>query len=136
LHQARRRFVLLENAPHHQLHQLPLGENPTEEEPEVIEVNHWDRCWKENDEWVTDFPPPPGFDGWQQGEWPSRNYQRACTPEEAEILNASEAAADAEELSEAEKLRDDWFALLRSGTEPAEAANLSDSEGSTCCTGP
>lgn len=87
-----------------------------------MEVNHWDRCWKENDEWVTDFPPPPGFDGWQQGEWPSRNYQRACTPEEAEILNASEAAADAEELSEAEKLRDDWFALLRSGTEPAEAA--------------
>lgn len=52
------------------------------------------------------------------------------------ILNASEAAADAEELSEAEKLRDDWFALLRSGTEPAEAADLSDSEGSTCCTGP
>ena len=117
--------ALLENTPHHQLHQLPLGGNPTEEEPEVEEVNLWDRCWKEEDEWVTDFPPPPGFEGWQQGEWGSRNYQRVCTTEEAAILEANHAAADAEELSGEEELRDSWFQLLKTGLEDRSEADAS-----------
>ena len=77
------------------------------------EIDLTDRCWKEEDEWVTDFPPPPGFDGWQSGQWGDRNYQRACTAEEAAILEADLAADIADELSEEEELRDAWFAMLR-----------------------
>ncbi len=39
-----------------------------------------------------------------------RNYHRACTAEEAAILEADLAADIADELSEEEELRDAWFA--------------------------
>ena len=62
---------------------------------------------------MTSFPPPPGFDGYQKREWGSWGYERECTPEEVELLDAHSAAAEAEELGEGEKLRDAWFAMLR-----------------------
>jgi hypothetical protein len=39
----------VEGAQHHQLHQLPLGENPTQEEKEPEEIDLSDRCWKDED---------------------------------------------------------------------------------------
>ena len=91
------------------------------------EIDLTDRCWKEEDEWVTDFPPPPGFDGWQSGQWGDRNYQRACTAEEAAILEADLAADIADELSEEEELRDAWFAMLR-GEMSDEAGDEEEAE--------
>ena len=76
-------------------------------------------CWRDDDGiWMTTFPPPPGFDGQENGTWDGfAYYERACTPEEAALLDAHEAAARAGEQAEltadAEARRDSWFAGLR-----------------------
>ena len=113
--------ALLQTAPHGQFGQLPLGENPTGEEDEPTEIDLSDRCWKDEDGvWMTDFPPPEGFAGYQKCEWgnPGTLYERECTGEEIAILEADAAAARAAERAEEEQLRDDWFELLK-----AEAAD-------------
>ena len=46
------------------------GNDPPVDPPEGDSFDHprlW-QCW-ETEEWRTDFPPPPDFDGPQQGEW-------------------------------------------------------------------
>ena len=75
-------------------------------------------CGVADGTWITTFPPPPGFDGYENCEWDCFTwYERACTPEEAELLDANEAAAAAEEEAEltafAEAERDSYFAKLR-----------------------
>lgn len=67
--------------------------------------------------WMTSFPPPPGFEGYQNVEWDGdRWYERACTAEEAELLDAHQAAAEAarraELTADAEAERDSFFAKL------------------------
>jgi hypothetical protein len=111
------RALLEDSPPHLQLPQLPLGENPTgEEEDEDPGIDLSDRCWRDEDEgmWMTDFPPPPGFDGYESGEWGSTRYERECTASEVAILEADRAADRAAERSEDEVLRDGWFELLKS----------------------
>ena len=113
--------ALLESAPDGQVGQLPLGGNPTAgpEEDEGIDLS--DRCWKDEDGvWMTDFPPPEGFAGYQKCEWgnPGTLYERECTGEEIAILEADAAAARAAERAEEEQLRDAWFEMLK-----AEAAD-------------
>ena len=50
---------------------------------------------------MTTFPPPPGFDGHENRRWDGFNYyERACTPEEVELIEAHDAAAEAEEFAE------------------------------------
>ena len=122
----------VEGARHSQLGQLPLGENPTEEEKEPEEIDLSDRCWKEEDEWVTDFPPPPGFDGWQQGKWSDYNYQRACTEEETAILDADQAQAEAEELADEQALRDAWFRMLSAPDQADAEVPVNDRNGPDC----
>jgi hypothetical protein len=75
--------------------------------------------WRNEDgEWMTIHPPPPDFLGHQNCEWDGdRWYERACTPEEAALLDAHEAAmvkADRCELQAyAEAQRDRFFEKLR-----------------------
>lgn len=107
-----------EPARHCQLCQLPLGESPTGEDvspPEEDEASGLStRCWQDEEGgWMTNFPPPTGFDGYEKGHWRDYGYKRDCTAEEAEILDASEDAAQAEEQAEDAAVRDAWFALLR-----------------------
>jgi hypothetical protein len=90
--------------------------SPTADKEEVERVHLWDPCWKdENGVWMTDFPPPPGFTGYQSCEWndPDRSYKRECSSEEAELLDADEAAAEAEERADEERLRNERFERLR-----------------------
>ena len=118
--------ALLESAPHSQFGQLPQSGNPTgvdfEEEEEVPESDLSERCWWNEDDavWMTDFPPPPGFDGWEKGKWGSFRYERECTDEEAAVLDASAAAAEADEREDEEKLRDFWFSTLQAGLDDDE----------------
>jgi hypothetical protein len=92
-----------------------------------------DRCWRdEQDEcWLTDFPPPAGFDGFESRPYDDiaddERYVRACTDEEAEILNADRAADRAAERIEEEQLRDEWFALLRAECSEADAEHRASS---------
>lgn len=77
--------------------------------------------------WITTFPPPPGFDGYENAPWDGFAwYERACTPEEAGLLDAHEAAAEAREQAEltgcAESERDRFFATLRSDLAAADLA--------------
>jgi hypothetical protein len=62
---------------------------------------------------MTSFPPPPDFIGYQKAEWGSWGYERECTPEEAGLLEAIEAADTAARRAEEEERRDSWFAELR-----------------------
>jgi hypothetical protein len=67
---------------------------------------------------MTIHPPPPGFDGEQNCEWDGdRWYERTCTPEEAALLDAHEAAMIEAERREntayAEGQRDRFFEMLR-----------------------
>ena len=69
---------------------------------------------------MTDFPPPPGFTGDESRPYDEPDdeepYERACTPEEAAILEADRAADHAAQRAET-TLRDGWFALLRAGSD-------------------
>jgi hypothetical protein len=78
-----------------------------------------ERCWRDPTDpalRMTDFPPPAGFDGYESEDYdqPSgyNSYERACTPEEAAILDGDVARASAADRSEQEELRDRWFGLL------------------------
>ena len=90
-----------------------------------------DRCWfDEVDQvWLTDFPPPEGFDGYQQGEWDEADYQRACTAEETALLEADQAALRAYERAQEADLRDRWFDMLADGLErPGDEGEKSEED--------
>lgn len=102
---------------------LPLGDD----EDDALDLS--DRCWRDpidTDIWLTDFPPPADFSGYESRPYDDVDddepYQRACTPEEVAILEADEAAGRAAERAEDERLRDEWFALLRAGCGEADAS--------------
>jgi hypothetical protein len=112
-----------ENARHHELRELPERENPIADNPDLPGMDDWQRCWRdEQGRWLTDFPPPPGFDGYQSREWDGFNaYHRACTAGEAALLDAGETADEAGQRAEDERdraeddaARDAWFAALAS----------------------
>jgi hypothetical protein len=94
---------------------------PSEEEDEGIDLT--DRCWRDPIEgiWMTDFPPPAGFAGYQSRPYDDieddEAYVRACTLEEIAILEADAARDRAAERAEEEQLRDGWFELLKSHAE-------------------
>ncbi|MES2002198.1 MAG: hypothetical protein V4444_07825 [Pseudomonadota bacterium] len=136
--------ALLENASHGQLGQLLLGRNPTaddddegdddgaddDEQPRFIDMS--EHCWRDSidrDVWVTNFPPPRDFTGFQEGEWGDDGYERDCTAEEIAILEADEAAGRASELAEQEELRDTLFAILAGEYDDEEDGEDDDGNG-------
>jgi hypothetical protein len=83
--------------------------------------------------WMTCFPPPPGFEGYQNIEWDGDHwYERACTAEEAALLDGREAAARAAEQAEitasAEADRDRFFATVRADVTGQARASAMDEE--------
>lgn len=82
------------------------------------QIDLTDRCWKGEDQgWMTSFPPPAGFTGYESCDWgePDETYERACTPEESAILEADAKRLRDLERAEEEELRDTWFETLRTG---------------------
>ena len=57
-------------------------------------------CWWDDAEevWMTNFPPPSGWDGYENRDYDDEGeylpYQRACTEEEAALLEAVDDVAD------------------------------------------
>lgn len=96
----------------------PLNRHPSpDDEPREIDLSHRFReTYRDGEKvWMTDFPPPAGFTGYESCDWgePDETYERECTPEEAEILEADAERARTAERAEEEALRDEWLALLR-----------------------
>ena len=99
-------------------HEVGEVGDPPNRPPSAVTIEEEDedpeRCWWDEEEecWMTDFPPPPGFEGHQDGRWGDEDYKRECTADEAKRLRAARDCELAEERSEDEALRDSWFAQL------------------------
>ena len=110
--------ALLGNAPDCPTCPLPERKSPIPV-PDPPGYDPGEHVWQtEEGVWMTTFPPPPGFGGHENRPWDGFNYyERECTAEEAELLDANAAAAEAEEYAEntahAEAERDAWFEKLR-----------------------
>ena len=104
-------------------HEVEEVEGPPDsliESDEDVTLDLTDRCWRDpidTDIWMTDFPPPAAFTGYESRDYDDladdEPYQRICTPEESAILEANEAIDRDAERAEDEELRDGWFELLR-----------------------
>jgi len=104
-----------QQALHHQLHQLPLGENPTGSGSEAPDDDGSGQYWQDAEGcWTTDYPPPPDFDGFQHGAWGDPRYSRHCTAEEAALLVRLNEADLAEGLAAAAAARDASLADMAS----------------------
>jgi hypothetical protein len=113
-----------------QIRQLYLAYNPAKA-PEAQE-DDFAGCdvWEASGGWMTNFPPPSGFEGCQEGEPGSEDYQRELAPEELPRI-AGEDAIDNEEreslLAEQEAARRRFF-----GLEDRETAATVDGHGKSC----
>lgn len=89
--------------------------SPDAESEDEAETDRHDIWQDGNDEWRTDYPPPPGFTGWQSGDYGDYRYARALDPQESAIA-AQWEEEDAEEesatLAQAEAQRRAAFGLL------------------------
>jgi hypothetical protein len=106
------------NAGDRELHEL----HPPEEAG-IKEDSH--DVWQSEGEWWTDYPPPAGFEGEEQGDYGELRYRRTLTPAEQAVVDAEEAEEKAAALAEAEAQRDAWFgfqAQPSSGSEPGASA--------------
>lgn len=103
-------------ANHHELHELNDENSRISGENEMDENEGFDPhlLWQgEQGEWMTDYPPPPGFDGYQRGRYGDDRYQRDCTPDEIAAIEAEQEADRAELRAEAEHRRDQRFGFAR-----------------------
>jgi len=95
----------------------PPIQPPSPSEDDTLDLS--DRCWLDgiDDIWMTDFPPPADFTGYQSRAYdaddPDETYVRACTEEEVAVLTADTARARAAQRAEDETLRDAWFEHLK-----------------------
>ena len=72
------------------------------------------RVWQEylSGAWRTSFPPPPEFDGEEQGSWENGNYARSLTAAELAAITGQPPGADIITLAQDETDRDAFFASL------------------------
>jgi hypothetical protein len=96
----------------------PLNRPPSPAgEPREIDYSHrfWE-SWRDGEKtWFTDFPPPAGFTGYESCDYgdPEEEYERECSAQEIEILDADAARAREAGRAEEAGLRDQWLALLK-----------------------
>jgi hypothetical protein len=74
-----------------------------------------DQVWLEDGVWLTFFPPPPDFDGEEEGELGDRDYQRTLTGEEEAAVLARRRRDDEAELARCCAMRDRFFGLAARG---------------------
>lgn len=75
--------------------------------------------WEDDDgTWLTDYPPPAGFDGEEYGEYGDYDYNRTLSPEEQAVIDADQAEEKAASLARGEALRAAWFAVDPPAADP------------------
>ena len=89
-----------------ELHEL----HPEEEEADMEEIPE-DRhlVWEAEDGWWTDYPPPAGFEGEEEGDYGDPRYRRTLSPAEQAVVEADEEEGRAAARAGAEALRDAYF---------------------------
>jgi hypothetical protein len=88
-------------------------------EAECSDTDDFERVWRDwrSGEWKTDFPPPPGFDGYEEDDWGMDGYRRDLSDAELAALIAA-GIADPDEgrnsrsLADDQSERDRFFASL------------------------
>ncbi|MCF2515395.1 hypothetical protein LVY65_10010 [Sphingomonas sp. G124] len=110
----------------HQLHQLRQGKALDEEEDSGDQGDDV-RVWTEDHSWRTNFPPPDGFNGFEEGIYGDADYNRQCTPEERALLDRRFPDAFADENEDERRAdeadRDSYFAAL------ADSSSLTEGRG-------
>ena len=68
--------------------------------------------WRDDSdsEWRTDFPPPPGFDAEEHGEYGDQGYERTLTDAETAVQDARHYVETRPFIAAAQGARDAWFA--------------------------
>ena len=61
-------------------------------------------------EWRTDFPPPPGFDAEEHGEYGDQGYERTLTDAETAVQDTRHYVETRPFIAAAQDARDAWFA--------------------------
>jgi hypothetical protein len=97
----------------------------------AVEKDEFEGCgvWEDPElGWVTDFPPPEGFTGHEEGDFEEGNYMRELTPDELEACGADPetlAAEREEELALRRAARDRFFGFLPDPLDPPFAPDQS-----------
>ena len=107
----------------HQLHQLRQGKALDEQE-DFADEDDDARIWIEDHSWRTNFPPPDGFNGYENGIYGDEDCSRQCTPEERALLDVRYPDAFVDEAEEQRQTdaaeRDSYFAALAGALGQAE----------------
>ena len=94
-----------------------------DEEDDHCEPPEAESVWRDTDgEWVTHVPPPPGFDGRQEGRFGDDDYERDLTEPELAVALAREEAELAGLRASGDAERDDWFGFVPAPSTPPKPA--------------
>lgn len=86
----------------HELHELRQAEEaPMDADRHEI--------WEAEGRWWTDYPPPDGFDGEEEGEYGHYKYRRTLSPAEQAVVESDVAEDAAADRARAEAQRDSYF---------------------------
>ncbi|HEV7661342.1 MAG TPA: hypothetical protein VGO55_15995 [Allosphingosinicella sp.] len=88
---------------------LPSEDDDPENEEEEAALCDRIEVWQEDGKWWTEFPPPAGFDGIEEGEPGGYGYKRALSEAELAVVEADEAEERAERIAEQRARRDLHF---------------------------
>jgi hypothetical protein len=86
----------------HELHELHQGEEP-ETDVDCHEI------WEAEGRWWTDYPPPAGFNGEQEGEYGDYKFRRTLSPAEQAVIDVDTADDRAADRARAEAQREAYF---------------------------
>lgn len=103
----------------------PEPEPDEDEEPEVM-VEEYTGCgvWEADGLWWTDFPPPAGFDSYEDGDYGDHDYRRNLTDAEQAVVDADVAAERAEAAAAGAVHRDRYFGFAGGLAEPDFSAPM------------
>ncbi len=92
-----------------------------------------------HDAWRTRFPPPADFDGEEEGEPGTEDYERELTQEEEAAIAAEDAALRAPLIAAGHAAREAWLAECRAtageGTTPNSSPELAQGRGTAAAGG-
>ncbi|MEA3045644.1 MAG: hypothetical protein QOH47_3482 [Sphingomonadales bacterium] len=87
----------------------PVEPEDYEAEDEPEEAFDGSEVWELEGQWWTEFPPPAGFDGIEEGEPGGYGYKRTLSEAEQAVIEADEGEQRAERVAEQAARRDDYF---------------------------